>query len=196
MKENSRRQQAARTRKYIHEVSMGLFKKHGFNKVTIHQICSACGLSTGAFYHYYKNKDDILVEQYRVTDTSFCGDIDDLSGGTVLEKIIEYMGNYSDKAEKDGLESVTEICHAWLSRRLGFPYNDESAVSRGLCELLNDACQAGEIPPELNTREFAIDILMIARGIIYHWCLIRGTFSPRQKTKETLQAYIAGKITR
>lgn len=195
MTTTNRQRQAARTRKHIHEVSMALFEEHGFNKVTIHQICSACGISTGAFYHHYQSKDDILIEQYRVTDASFFGNIADLAGPTYIDKIIEYMSNYSGKAEVDGLEAVTEICHAWLSRRLGFPYGDESEVSRGLRSLLNSACQAGELPPELSGRAFAIDILMIARGIIYHWCLMRGTFSPSQKTRETLQAYFKGKTS-
>lgn len=189
----SRQQQAIQSKKQIYEVSMELFEKYGFEKVTIKQICSACNISTGGFYHYFKGKEDILVDKYRMTDSTFYGDVTDLPGDSYIDKIVEYMGKYARKAEEDGPVAVTEICHAWLSHRLGFPYDDNSEVIRGLSYLLKGACTAGEIPTSTNIKDFQMDIMMIVRGIIYHWCLMQGGFSVSEKTKETLGIYLNGK---
>lgn len=195
LKPTPRQRQALKTKNRIYKTAMSLFEKYGFDNVTLKHICTACGISTGAFYHYFKGKDDILIEKYRMTDSTFYGDVSSLSGKSYLDKIIEYMGQYAGKAEDDGVAAVTEICHAWLTRRLGFPYGDESAIARGLASLLNNACKAGEIPASLNTKSFALDIVMITRGIVYHWCLMKGDFSAREKTLATLRTYFRGKLS-
>lgn len=191
----SRQQQAIETKNRIYKTAMALFEKYGFNNVTLRDICEACQVSTGAFYHYFDNKDDILIEQYRINDTAFLIDTAALAGDSYVEKIIVYMGLFADKAELAGVAAVTEICHAGLSRRLGFPYGVNSALQRGLAQLLDNAAKAGEIPPSLNTKEFILDIVMLARGAIYHWCLMQGSFPLADKTREIIRPYLHGKIS-
>lgn len=37
-----------------------LFVKHGYIKTSMRDIAKSCGLTTGALYHYFQSKDDIL----------------------------------------------------------------------------------------------------------------------------------------
>lgn len=45
----------------ILRVSRDLILKEGYSNVSIRKIASACGVSTGTIYNYYKSKDEILV---------------------------------------------------------------------------------------------------------------------------------------
>lgn len=49
------------TRKLILEKSFQLFYKNGFKATSISEIMKATGLSKGAFYHNFKNKEEIGV---------------------------------------------------------------------------------------------------------------------------------------
>ena len=91
-----RQQQAENSRRHIYEVSMKLFDEYGFDKVTIAMICKEANISTGAFYHYFEKKEDVLVEQYRVIDRAlWMEDFSKLQGGSWLEKAVEYTGLYA-----------------------------------------------------------------------------------------------------
>jgi len=45
----------------ILNTSRELFETQGYNKTTIRQIIKKAGVTTGSLYHFYSNKDDILL---------------------------------------------------------------------------------------------------------------------------------------
>ncbi|MFO7720179.1 MAG: TetR/AcrR family transcriptional regulator, partial [Gillisia sp.] len=49
------------TRNLITETAFQQFYKNGFKATSINEIMKAAGLSKGAFYHNFKNKDDLGV---------------------------------------------------------------------------------------------------------------------------------------
>lgn len=55
----------------IIEGVVSLMDESGLKNVMIKDICEKCGISVGAFYHYFKTKDSIVPEMYRVMDLSF-----------------------------------------------------------------------------------------------------------------------------
>ncbi|MFB6341888.1 TetR/AcrR family transcriptional regulator [Saccharicrinis sp. FJH62] len=50
------------TRTYILKTSLILFLQKSFKDVTMNEIVQKTGLSKGAFYHYFKSKDDLYKE--------------------------------------------------------------------------------------------------------------------------------------
>ena len=53
----------------IIDTTIELIKTHGADYLTVRNVCQAAEVATGTFYHYYKNKDDLLM--YFVKETSF-----------------------------------------------------------------------------------------------------------------------------
>lgn len=49
------------TRKLIIDKSRELFISDGFNNVSLNQIAESLGMTRGALYHHYKNKEDIFI---------------------------------------------------------------------------------------------------------------------------------------
>ena len=47
--------------------AMGLFMTHGYESTSVNMIIEAVGVSKGAFYHYFKTKEDLLDELAAVT---------------------------------------------------------------------------------------------------------------------------------
>lgn len=64
---NKRQIQREGTLGLIYETVNILVAEKGFEQMRIKDICSRAGISTGAFYHHFSSKQDILFERYRVT---------------------------------------------------------------------------------------------------------------------------------
>jgi AcrR family transcriptional regulator len=53
------------TRRTILDAAAGLFAEQGYEATTTHQIAAAAGVSVGALYRYFADKEAVLVELYR-----------------------------------------------------------------------------------------------------------------------------------
>lgn len=57
---NKRKESAFETKKRISESASRLFAQKDFSAVSINEIVQGCGLTKGAFYHYFDSKNDCL----------------------------------------------------------------------------------------------------------------------------------------
>ena len=60
------------TRTRILDASAQLFRKKGFKATTVREIAEAVGLYSGSLFHYFKSKEDILMEVLRTAFISIC----------------------------------------------------------------------------------------------------------------------------
>ena len=56
------KEEAAKTRKQIVDTATVLFKKRGFLRTTLNDICVEAGLSRGAMYWYFEDKTELFNE--------------------------------------------------------------------------------------------------------------------------------------
>lgn len=89
-----------KTRIRIINAAVALFKKHGFENVTIDQVMAAAGLTRGGFYTHFRNKEDLFVA---CVESGMS-----LVTSPVLAKL--------RKAEMRGNDWVTSFAELYLSR--------------------------------------------------------------------------------
>jgi AcrR family transcriptional regulator len=106
------------------EVATGLIMQQGYDGMSIQDVLDATGASRGAFYHYFRGKDDLLnaVIDKLVDDAwpMLEGIVSDPSTPAVDKFAGLFTGLASFKAERRDL--VLAILRVWLS--------DENAVLR------------------------------------------------------------------
>ena len=56
------RAEVIQTRERILVSAARLFRKHGFDGVNVARIMKTAGLTHGAFYGYFKSKDDLIAQ--------------------------------------------------------------------------------------------------------------------------------------
>ena len=49
-----------RTQKALYDAACTLMHDYGYDYLTVQNICKLAGVTTGAFYHHFHSKDDIL----------------------------------------------------------------------------------------------------------------------------------------
>ncbi len=66
-----RKKRAMVTAQKINRTALRLFFKNGFDRVTVDEICETAGVSKGAFYVYYKSKEQVIVDVFSKTDETY-----------------------------------------------------------------------------------------------------------------------------
>lgn len=186
----ARQKQAINTKQHIFETAMEIFSKKNFDQVTINEICKASGVSTGAFYHHFQSKEHLLLEEYNRVDKFLLNATENLHASGCLDRILEYVGMYVQSADDAGLEIVTEVYRVWLTLRKSFPVSYETGTMSIMFKLVEEAQKNGELKNDIDPKQFALDILTIARGVIYHWCQVKGAFDLKEKATLMVWPYI------
>src|SRR4030042_5003965 len=92
----SRQAQATETANRIYAAAIELMDRKGFERLTIADISKRAGVSVGAFYHYFRSKDDILAEIFRRADEYFVTQVvGDLDQRTIPEQIVASFAHYA-----------------------------------------------------------------------------------------------------
>ncbi len=88
------------------EVALELFHEKGYDKTTVQEIIDNMGVSKGAFYHYFKSKEDVLTaiaEEYSNAAIRIIESIANDQEYNAIEKInklIEAVNTYKGSREK------------------------------------------------------------------------------------------------
>lgn len=175
VKLTSRQEQATRTKNKIYNVSIELMDKKGFNNITIEEISKKAGVSVGAFYHYYKSKDDIFFEIYKKADEYFKNEVaqelDDPSLNA-LDKIVLFFSHYAKYNTERGIENVSQL------------YNTKNKLfiekGRYLINLLQKIVEEGqkqnEIFTEMTSESITEYLFIVSRGVVIDWCFHDGDY--------------------
>lgn len=189
---SSRALKAQETKRRVYEAARQLFGQKGYDNVGMDDIAAAADVSVGTCYHYFSSKYQIFQEVYRSSDRFFSEQVPELLTATTWSgKIIEFFSvHYGGLNESDGIE---------LCCQLYVPTNDlfirkGSGMQKALAELICSGQQAGELTSEKQPLELAEFLFVVARGVVFDWCLHHGEYDVKKKLAEHIQATLAAFI--
>ena len=132
------------------DAAIELFGQHGYHATTVPMIVAAAGSSTGSFYSYFRNKEDIfaavleelgarLFESMEIQDAKPGNDAVEMAGA--IERIFLYM------AENPGEARILIVDSCGLSPRL-------EQIGRAILERHKEyVCQHLKDAPEVYSTE-------------------------------------------
>lgn len=172
-----RKIQAQKTKKTIYNAAMQLMNKKGFGNTTIAEISKKAKVSVGTFYLYYKTKEDIFFELYDKADIYFKNDVaNQLTGKNIMDQILTFFSYYADYNQDQGVDAISQL------------YNTKNklfiAKGRYMHVLLKKIIEQGQaghnLITEMPPQEIADYLFIMARGIIYDWCLHDGDYDLKE----------------
>ena len=179
-----RKQQALDTRRKIFNTALNLIKEKGFDKVSVDDICAACGVSKGAFYHHFKSKLDIMSESESLINDMLENIQIHESDGSIKEKLLILMGSILDVAEKSGVEVTRQLTvvttgghYIQQENRNTFAIHTRKLIQ----QILTEAVEKGELSPETNKEASTEIIMTFLSGMIADWCIFNGAYSISEK---------------
>ena len=185
----SRQLQADRTRTLLYSIAVSLMEKQGFSNTTIEQIATKAGVSIGTFYHYFNSKEEIFYDIFKKADEYFETIVApalysaDTTGQSVVEQVITFFRYYAHYNLNRGLANITQL------------YNTKNKifVKKGrfmqelLMQVLAKGMERGEFSSELSPDEATDYLFVVARGIVYDWCIHEGTYDLEQKMESYMR---------
>ena len=160
----------------IIDAAIEIIKSQGSEHVTVRNVCTKANLSIGTFYHFFKDKDALMM--YFLKETSFDSFELETPLSSIADRISElYMcliHKYQDLGI-DFMKSFYSTNNTSLSAYMGEvdgSFEKDTVMYR--CEKeLEDALEAGFIK-DVDCHLLSKDICTIVKGCAFEWCLNDG----------------------
>ena len=186
-------------RQQIIDTTVKILSTEGAEALTIRRVCQEADVSNGTFYHYFQNKDDLLM--YFVKDTLF-GDFEittpssDITG-RILELYLHLVRKYQSLG-KAFMKSFYNTNNLALSAYMG---ETEGRFAKGTImekseEYVRKAQELGYLSVECDTHRLCADVCTIVKGCIFEWCLEDGQMEVEATLQRILNNYMRQYILR
>ncbi len=161
----------------IIESTIAIIKEQGSEAVTVRNVCAKAELSIGTFYHYFRDKDDLLM--YFLSEIQFenCELTVDLSkiSDRICELYMKLINRYMELG-LDFMKSFYSTGNRSLSAYMGEidgSFAPGTVMARSEKEL-TDAKNKGYIKKNADIHMLCTDICTIVKGCVFEWCLNDG----------------------
>lgn len=189
----NRQLKALETKEKIYKIALELLESDGYENIRIEDICQKAGVSTGTFYNYFKSKNEILQLIYQKGDTYFEKTVRDAVAELETEEaVVAFFRYYAQYNVNTGMTTLKQLYN---------PENEFFTKKRGMQHVLQEIIHKGQeenrLSGEVDADEIVADLFILARGIVYDWCLKNGEFDLAQKMtsyiRRVLGTYHIGK---
>ncbi|MCM1988491.1 TetR/AcrR family transcriptional regulator [Oceanirhabdus seepicola] len=185
-----RKIQAINTKNKIYEKAVELIKKEGFDNISISQICKEADVSVGAFYHHFKTKENIIIENYKKDDEGYEQLIDKLKVFNSLDKIVEissYWGKWSEEYE---IDLVSHVYKSLINIENEYFISEERPMFIVLKNIIIEGQEKKEICSDIEPEDITRSIVIFGRGIIYDWCLHKGDYDLEKEIRTRMRMFV------
>ena len=191
-----RKAHALSTRRRIFDTAVSLFTKKGYSKVTIDDICNKMGLSKGAFYNYFKSKDQIIMEGFIASDeyyrTDALKEIASLKGR--VDQLVAYNRLVLKNITRIGKPIMQAVFHSEMgfNKKASYINSEKRSLYTVGESLVAEAQKAGELRTDLSSKQITNIIVRSLRGLVYDWCLPGSKFDLEEAGEKVLKVLIDG----
>ncbi|MDL2218603.1 TetR/AcrR family transcriptional regulator [Christensenellaceae bacterium OttesenSCG-928-M15] len=184
----------------IFQTAIDLIKNHGYEYVTVSNICNVANVSVGSFYHHFHNKDDLMAyylvagyEKYKAHYTQIeTADIVkniqqmyQLYINFCIEQGLPFLKNYYNTKNK-GLDTRT---HFSMGLVTALPIHQQAIVA------IKKAQTAGYIRAEESAEDLSEELCTLEKGCMFDWCVSDGGFDLLALSDKMIRKYMLGALT-
>lgn len=184
-----RKEQARHTEQTILQAALELSRARSFDKVSVRDICQRAGITTGAFYHHFKSKEDLLSRGFAPLDRYMEQALSVQEETTAEDRLWLILATYARFMEEQGWELVSRYYQQRLGGDSAASMDPTRYTLRVMSECLSALEASGYTLPEGYSAERMADFFFRHfRGVVVDWVLHRGSYPllPRLELDYTL----------
>ncbi len=186
-----RQKQAIKTKLKITQVATELFKINGFDSVKIQDICKAANISTGAFYHHFKSKAEIINKTYEQVDILVMDKFQTKKFSSNIDKLFFLLVEGASTMEKLGWVFVSEIYKNLLSINENYTIKPDRHMVLEVKSIVEELLKNNELESSLSSLDLTMIILRMSRGTVFDWCLHQGSYNLKSKMEFDLKLVLS-----
>lgn len=193
---NSRQKQSIETKKKIASAALYLLQTEGYENLRVREICNAANVSTGAYYHHFKSKDDIFQFATGDFDEYLTNVLRSYRNENHWEFLCFVLLNQADYIANHPTHLMKEYYRVLFSSQSGYIFNESRAYFKAIKEqvahCLKDHIFRDDYSEEYLTHFFFRSV----RGEILDWCLHDYEYDLVSHVKQDLGIIFSGICSR
>jgi len=163
------------TKQYILETVAPIFNKNGYAATSMSDITSATGLTKGAIYGNFKNKEDLAIAAFKFMVKGLMKDIVkhlELSDSPLqkLFLISDFYRNYYQYSQKNGGCAVLNIGVDAKNQNTKLLQKVKEVIEKiqdQVANIIEEGIEIGEISADINAMQYAKRIDTMIQGSIF-----------------------------
>ena len=181
-----------------------LFVQRGYHRTSVDEIATKAGLTKGAVYVHFKDKQDVLLVLLRRAEervlVPILQDLED-PGTDPEQKLVNYVHNWARVAIEERNTMFLPILMSFEFQGTGDPIEQaiDSMYERtyaALASVIEDGRKAGLIAQDGDAREHAAVLVAFMDGLLLEWLRRGGTLDGEKMTRVARQMILSGMILR
>lgn len=172
------KQKQQQKRKELALTFISLIDKKGFNHITVQELCQEANISIGSFYHYFKDKNDVIREFFFLIDEYFKQVVepDVTTFPNALLNIRYFCAYYAYYTNGCGFEVCRQIsivpllnCHENFT-------TEDRYLFRLLLSFIEEGQRKHQVSCVYTAQQLTSMIMNMLRGYCADWCKNNGSY--------------------
>lgn len=184
------------TRKHILETALKLFAQHGYDRVTVDEICKKSGTSKGSFYQHFSAKSDIFFMKFLEADDYYAQVMESMPEDLdVYEKMSIFFRKALCFLNQEMGKDLMKVMYssALTSNEHSYFLNEKRKLTHIFIYFAREILKKKQIEPmEYRIQEVLSILTQCMMGMIYHWCIRKDERSLEDHAKDAIVVMIEG----
>lgn len=169
-----------------------LSKEYDLSELTIRDICAKLNFSTGSFYHYFKDKGEILVHIFATVDEHLLAVKQIRFTDVQYNNIMLIVREYAQYNVDSGVNLITHINGRQVTGNGELYLHSQRPIFQILHSCYESGLSSGEFKSTMNAQELAQMTLVVMRGYAFDWAKYNGTYDLVSKMSACISCMIKG----
>lgn len=187
-----REKQSIETQLKIVRAALALMKEKGYENVGVRDICNAAGISTGAFYHHFKSKEDMINIGFGTYDEYLAGVLNTYENPDPLEFLRFVLLNQTEFVMKETGLLTMELYRALLSTKYKYAIVESRLYYRTVQKYVELCLQQGKFIRSYSAQYISNLLIRVIRGDIIDWCMHDYSYDLMEYARMDLDVIFAG----
>lgn len=186
-----RKEKGRRTEQDILQAAMELSRAASFDKVTIRDICHKAGITTGAFYHHFTSKEELLTKGFAPLDRRMEEALEGREKDPPQVRLHLILTTYAGFMEEQGPELVARYYQRRISNPSAASMDSTRYTLRAMLDCLRaEEREKGGLAGGRTPEWMAEFFFRHFRGTVVDWTIHRGAYSLQEKTEEDYRLFV------
>jgi AcrR family transcriptional regulator len=174
----------------ISDIAIDLFRRNGYEQVTVQDICDACGISKPTFYSRFSSKGDILLDFYEDVSLRLNDNLSALMGTTsAWEQLRICFETLMDETESVGYELMSHTLAINLSED-HHSFDERPYLARTMSTIIDRGQRMGEFANSQPAQLLYKASAYLFQGHLVMWCIRKGEEDWRNDFLQRLHAVL------